>query len=449
MDFKTKPYEHQEECFNLIKDKPYYALFLEPGLGKTKIALDVITYRKCESKNYRALVVCPNTITENWLQEICTHSNLQATTLTGGKKRRLVNLSHEKDLYIINYEGVSTIKDALEQKKFDLLVLDESHYVKSHKSIRSKACFVLSKTIPHRLLLTGTPVMNNPLDIFAQFRCLNPVIFGNSFYRFRAYYAVMGGYGNYQVIKWINMNIFKRRLFSCAVRKTKEECLDLPEQLYQTIKVVMPDEQKEVYKSLKDHFIAEYRDSPVVASVVLTRLIRFSQITAGFTKDVEGVEHAFTKNPKINWLVEFISNLDNTRQLVVFTRFRREISMLEQELRNNDINFVSLHGDTTERLDKINKFNNDNSIKVFITNTATGGLGINLTAATYAVFLTNDYSYGNRVQAEDRIHRIGQDKNVTYIDVLMEHSIDSSIHRILNKKQSLSDMVMKDIIRMV
>ena len=449
MDFKTTPFAHQCECYELIKDKSYYALFLEPGLGKTKITLDTISYRKKSNRLYTTLVVCPNTIIENWLQEISIHSYLSGVILNGTRKRRLDRLSHENDIYIINYEGVSTVLKALEEKRFDLIVLDESQYVKGHTSNRSKACYYLAQGITDKFLLTGTPVTNNPLDLFAQYRILNPLIFGTNFFRFKYHYAIFGGFGNYQVIKWINMDKFKKKIFACAVRKTKEECLDLPEKLYQTIKVPMPPEQREVYDNLKLQFISEFKDSTILATAVLTRLIRFSQITAGFTKDVEGEEHAFKDNPKINWLIDFINNLEVRRKIVVFCRFVCEIKMVEEALRNNGTKYVSVYGAIKDRLEKINDFNRNEDIRVFVTNPETGGLGINLTAATYSIFMSNNYKFGDRIQAEDRIHRIGQDKNVTYIDVLMINSIDIAISRILKSKQKLADMVVGDVIRML
>lgn len=451
MDFKTVPFEHQLECYERIKNVPYFALFLEPGLGKTKIALDIASYRKERDGIYTTLVVCPNTITENWFQETLVHSYLSPALLVGTRSKRLVSLSNEHDIYMINYESVPRLEKELALKNFNLLVLDESHYVKNPKSNRAKACFKLSQKIPDKLILTGTPIMNNPLDIFGQYRCLNPLIFGTSFYKFRAHYAVMGtyGYDKYNVKRWINMELFKRRIFSCAVRKTKDECLDLPDKLYQIIKVDMPDEQKKIYRELKENFISEFKDSIIAATSILPRLMRFSQITAGFTKDVEGVEHAFKENPKINWFVDFMSELGTNHKVVVFTRFRREITMVEQALSEINIAYVSLHGGTNERMQRINNFNKDPSIRVFITNPETGGIGINLTSATYAVFLSNSYKYGDRIQAEDRIHRIGQDRNVTYIDILMSNSVDSAIHNALKRKASLADMVIGDVVKIL
>ena len=446
---KTKPFKHQQECFDLIKGREYYGLFAEPGLGKTKIALDIISYHAQAGARYRALVVCPNTLVENWADEIIKHSDLSYILLTGSRGKRLTRLTHEATVYVINYESTRILYKELRDKGFDYLVLDESTAVKNHKSLQSRACYDISTSVTRRLLMSGTPIMNSPLDIFAQYKVLDPLIFGISYYRFRNRYDVMGGFMNKQAIQWKNMDSFKRKVWACAVRKTKDECLDLPDKLYQVVHIDLTEEQKTVYKKLKEDFIYEFKDVTVTAPIMLTRLMRFSQITAGFTKDVEGIEHEFKDNPKVSWLVDFINNLDVASKVVVFCRFRREIQMVEDALRKNNVPSVSVHGGVKDRIERVKQFNTSKDIKVFIGQIQTAGVGINLTSASYCVFMSNSYSYGERIQAEDRTHRIGQTKNVTYIDLLARGTIDLGIHRALRRKESLAAMVTGDLIKMV
>ncbi len=450
MYFKTNCFKHQYECFTAVKDLQFHALLLEPGLGKTKITLDVITYRKINNPNYKTLVVCPNTLVENWRDETLKHSFLKPVPLMGASARKIPAVYTDGDVYITNYEATRTdLKMHLLKKKFDLIVLDESTAVKNPSSQQSIACFELSRHIKDKLILTGTPIMNNPLDIYGQYRILNTDIYGRNFYWFKNRYAVMGGYLDKQVVRWVNMVEFREKLHSCATQLTKDECLDLPEKLYQVIRLEMPDEQKKVYKDLKTGFIAEYRDEIITAPVVLTRLMRFSQITAGFCKTTEGEEYAFSKNPKIDWLVDFVQNLAFNRKVVAFCRFTYEIKMVEKALREAGIQFVTVQGGVKNRIDLVNRFNDDSSVRVFVGQLQTSGMGITLTGANYAVFMSNSYSYGERVQAEDRIHRIGQDKNCTYIDLLIKGSIDSSIHNTLERKESLSTLATKKLIGMV
>jgi SNF2 family DNA or RNA helicase len=449
MYFKTNPFQHQRECLEEVGDKPFFAFLLEPGLGKSKVAIDLIANRKLKHGSYQTLVVAPNTLVDNWVDEIIKHSDLTYTSLTGTRKRRLDNLTQTKDIYIINYEGTRLLWRDLIDKRFSCLVLDESTCVKNVKAKQSKACYEIAKSVDHKYILTGTPIMNNPLDIYGQYRILNPNIFGTSFYHFKYRYAIWGGYNNYQVVKWVNMKEYKDLVGRYAIHRTKEQCLDLPAKLYQVVKLDLPDEQAKVYLSLKKGFIAEFRDAVVSAPVVLTRLIRFSQITAGFTKDVEGVEHAFEKNPKIEWLLDFIHNLGPDKKVVVFCRFTNEIRLLESALDGSGVEYVRVSGEVKDRIPRVKRFNTDPNIRVFIGQLQTTGVGINLTAASYVVFMTNSYSYGERVQAEDRCHRIGQSKNVTYIDLLYRNTVDISIHRTLRNKESLANMVTKDLVRMV
>jgi SNF2 family DNA or RNA helicase len=433
-----------------MKGKDYWGLFAEPGLGKTKIVLDILTYNKTVAKKGgTALIVCPNTLVENWAEEVVKHSDLSFIMLTGTRANRVRKLELDADVYIINYEATRRLTRELMERKFRFLVLDESTSVKNFKSQQSKACYDISTTTPRRFILSGTPIMNSPLDLFAQYKILSPLIFGTSFYRFRNRYAVMGGYMNKQAIQWKNLDGLKQLAYTCATRKTKKECLDLPDKLYQVIKVDLPDEQKEVYKKLKEDFIYEYRELTVTAPIMLTRLMRFSQITAGFTKDVEGIEHGFKKNPKIDWLINFLNELHSDRKVVIFCRFRHEIKMVEEALRKARVKHVSVHGGTGDRLDCINKFNKDKDIRCFVGQLQTAGIGINLTSASYCVFLSNSYSYGDRVQAEDRTHRIGQENNVTYIDVLARGTIDERMHKVLRKKESLANLVVDDLINLV
>lgn len=455
---KTKPFAHQQECFDLMKDRGFYALFAEMGLGKTKIVLDILSYNREENPALRALVVCPNTLVENWADEIVKHSDLTYALITGPKEKRVRELARGGVcVYVINYEGVrcrdlqrpDKFFKALKSMKFDYLVLDESTAVKNHKSQQSKSCYEISLTAKRKIIMTGSPIMNSPLDIFAQYKILDTSIFGHNFYRFRARYAILGGYMNKLAIGWKNTHDLKLRIFTCAVRKTKAECLDLPDKLYQVVKLDMTKQQAEIYKKLKEEFIYEFKDVVVTAPIMLTRLMRFSQITAGFTKDVEGIEHVFEKNNKIDWIINFINELDPERKVIIFVRFKREIKMLEEALYLHNIQSVSVHGGVKDRIGLVEKFNTDKETRVFIGQIQTTSQGINLTSASYCIFMSNSYSYGDRIQAESRPHRIGQTSNVTYIDLLMRNSIDVNVFRSLIKKESLASMITGDLKKMV
>lgn len=444
---KTQLFKHQSDAVSNLIKKDYWALFFDPGTGKTLTMIGFIDFHKAKNPSFRALVVCPNTLVENWEDEVIKHSSLLPITLLGSREKRLKSMKKEADVYIINYDSVPKLWRDLMNERYDCIIFDESQFVKNHRADRSTASYNLSLTIAKRFILTGTPIMNNPLDIFSQYKCLNPAIFGTNYFRFRARYAIMGGFDNKIVTKYINTGEMRQRIFACATRITKEDCLDLPEKLYSVIRFDLPEEQARVYQSLKKEFLAEYNSNIITAQVMVVRLTRFSQITAGFTKDIEDMEHSFRTNPKTEWLINFVK--EQGQKVIVFCRFIKEIKMLKVALEAEGIAHTEIYGDITDRIERVKMFNETPECKVFIAEIRTGGVGINLTSAAYAVFFSNSYSYGERVQAEDRIHRIGQTKNVTYIDLLMRGTVDEGIHRTLSKKGSLAGMVIDDIVKLV
>lgn len=440
-------FEHQSRCIDLAYDRPYYGLLLDMGLGKTRIVIELIKRYKTRDPGFRTLVVAPNTILDNWSEEVAKWSTLRCVILRGSKKKRLelLHSSRLADIYVINYEALKLLEDDLKEAKYSMCVLDECQKVKNARAQQSKSAFKIGQTVPRRLILSGTICPNSPLDLFGSFKFLSPFILGFSFYKFRSQYAIMGGYGGYQVKQWINLNKLHDIIYKYAVRYRKEDCLDLPDKLYETVKVEMPKEQRGIYDTLKKSFIVAFKDGHITAPQVLTRLLRFSQITAGFAKLENGQEIAFTDSPKLQWLREFLEDLPKDKKVVVFIRFIKELQNVQNVLNDLKIKHVSIYGGVTgqDRQDNVRQFNQDAHLRVLIGQLDTAGLGINLTAAHYCVFLSNNYNYGARIQCEDRLHRIGQDKNVTYFDIIMKDSIDEAIIKALKMKQSLAEYVVE------
>lgn len=448
MVIKTAFLKHQAEEIELIKNKSYWGLLFDCGTGKTLTTLGIIEERKKRFPKYKTLVVVPKTLIENWQEEIVKHTDFSSIAVLGSLAFRTRTLKENVDIYLINYEGVRIIPDELIAKKFDLIVCDESQNLKGYTTLQSKATYRVAMSCPHRLILTGTPIHNGPLDCFGQYRVLSPDIFGSSYYKFRARYALMGGFLGKQVLTYINMKDFKDRILRCSSIRRKEEVLDLPPRTYETICLDLPDEQLRMYKQLRDVFITECNSSIVTAPVVLTRLIRFSQITAGFYKDITGKEVSYAKNLKHEWLIEWLK--EHGHKTVVFVRFIKELKDLEQALRGRGISFVSVYGDTSDRIGVVGNFNQSSDVQVFIGQLDTAGQGINLQTASYCVFLSNNYSYGDREQAESRIHRQGQKAlNCTYIDVVFRDTIDQKVLKILKKKGSLAGMLTNDLVKVV
>ena len=437
-------FKHQIEAIEKAYNQRCFALFLECGLGKTRCVIELV-------KRYsrQTLVVAPNTILENWRDEVEKFSDLKCVVLQGTKAKRCKLLKEPADIFVINYEALRTIIDELIKMNFFLMVCDESTKIKGYKTLQGKAACKLGQTVPYRLILTGTPITNSPLDMFGQYKFLNPHIFGFSFYKFKTRYALWGGYGSYTVKEYINLDELQRKVYQCAIRMRKRDCLDLPDKLYQRHLVDLTKQQRYLYDLLKRDFIAEIEGKQVTAPYVLTRLIRFSQITAGFIKDAEGTEIDFEGNPKLEWLREFIEGLPHDEKVVIFCKFIKEIENLQRLLKSMDIEHISVYGATPQALRQgfINTFNKSLICRVFIGQVETSGIGINLQSARYCVFLSNSYSHGSRLQCEERLHRIGQARNVTYIDVLARQTIDETVLECLKSKGELAYRVIEEMRR--
>lgn len=433
-------YPHQKQIIKAALRKKAFAIFSDCGTGKTRCVIELIKL----NMPCRALVIAPNSVLENWEEEVKEWSSLAPVILRGSKTRRMSLLSSEADIYILNYEALRILEQELINKKFDYIIADEIQKLKGYKSLQSKAAFRIGQRVPYRLGLTGTPITNNPCDIFGEYRFLDPFIFGFSFYRFKNRYAISGGYMNKQIVSYINMDELHDKVHSIAIRVKKEDCLSLPQKIYQIYHINLTDEQRRVYTDLRKEFISEIKGRTITAPYVLTRLMRLSQITAGFIKDESAREINFDSNPKLKWLKDFIEDLPKDEKVVIFFRFIKELRNLQALFTAMNIKFTEMYGATKDRQDRINKFNKGDT-RIFLGQIETSGIGINLHSARYCVFLSNSYSHGTRIQAEERLHRIGQTRDVVYLDILARHTVDETILKCLKNKADLAMTILEEV----
>jgi len=448
--FKSNPppFKHQKICFNFLK-RNEAALFLEMGTGKTRIVIDALSYRIEKKQIKKFLYVCPISLIDNTLEEFGKFSpikDLDIVSVTGNGKHKRRILSDESHTgYIINYESLRPLINYLLKYNFDCIVCDESSRIKNPFAKRSKALHILGQRAKYKYIMTGTPITETPIDIFSQYKFLDPTIYGDSFYGFKAQYAIMGGYENHEVVGYKNLEELNKKMYSIAIRFTKEDCLDLPEKVYETRKFELSKEEAALYKEMKDNLIIELKNGDkITATILLTKMLRLSQITSGFLKNEEGKEIDIKKASKLNGLSELIEDIPDKKKIVIWCRFRHEIFAIQKLLSSKGISFVSFFGDTpqSERQAHIKEFYN--KARVFIGNPQTGGLGINLTCANYVIFYSNDYSLNQRLQAEDRTHRIGQKSKVTYVDLLAKGTIDEVIYKLLRDKKELAKTITKE-----
>ena len=429
----------------------------EMGCGKTLTTIAVAGALYNLGKIDRVLVVAPTSVCSVWPHDLNQFATFpwEARVLLGDKKKRLKALNELENwpfkalrIAVINYESTHRegIFEALAAYKPDLIVCDESQRIKNPSAAQSKALHKLGDAAPFRMILSGTPVQNNAVDLYSQYRFLDPAVYGANFYAFKNRYCIMGGYGQHQIVGYRNMDELVEKEHSVAYRVTKEECLDLPQQTFINRYVQFTDAEQSIYEQLrKSSFLELETGENVTATTILTMYLRLMQLTGGFLTADESTRPKQVNTAKLDALADIVDDyvVDAGKKLVIFARFRAEIAAIENLLRLRKIQYGSIYGDVPmeERGKIVDDFQTNPDTKVFVAQIQTAGLGITLHAASTAVFYSYDYNYANYAQALARIHRIGQHLPVTYIHLVVDGSIDEKILAALENKEDMAKTV--------
>ena len=457
-DFKTKPFDHQRKAFYMSRDKKAFALLMEQGTGKTKVIIDNAAYLYAKGEITSIVVIAPNGVHRNWLKEIdihmpdwCIRNSFYYSS--GMNKKRIeeydavLGSSECLKIFTFNVEAFTSPKAIYYMQKIlvsnkVMLVVDESSRIKRPGAKRTKIITKFGKQADFKRIMTGTPVTKGPEDVFSQLKFLDPQILGyDSFYSFRARYCVMGGFENKQIISYQNIDELTRNIEGHSFRVLKKDCLDLPAKIYQRHYVEMTAKQSKLYQTMKKSFVAELEGNMIEAPEAITRLLRLQQILCGWFPSEGSVTQIDDKNPRIEALKEILSDIDS--KVIIWARFKADLRAIERAL--GDL-AVSYHGDVTSdaREVAVDRFQNDPTIRYFIGQPQSGGIGLTLTAADYAIYYSNSFDLEQRMQSEDRCHRIGTKNNVTYIDIETRKSVDSKIIKALREKKNLADVITKD-----
>lgn len=429
----------------------------EMGCGKTLTTIAVAGALYNLGKIDRVLVVAPTSVCSVWPHDLNQFATFpwEARVLLGDKKKRLKALNELENwpfkalrIAVINYESTHRegIFEALAAYKPDLIVCDESQRIKNPSAAQSKALHKLGDAAPFRMILSGTPVQNNAVDLYSQYRFLDPAVYGANFYAYKNRYCIMGGYGQHQIVGYRNMDELVEKEHSVAYRVTKEECLDLPQQTFINRYVQFTDAEQAIYEQLrKSSFLELETGENVTATTILTMYLRLMQLTGGFLTADESTRPKQVNTAKLDALADIVDDyvVDAGKKLVIFARFRAEIAAIENLLRLRKIQYGSIYGDVPmeERGKIVEDFQTNPDTKVFVAQIQTAGLGITLHAASTAVFYSYDYNYANYAQALARIHRIGQRLPVTYIHLVVDGSIDEKILAALENKEDMAKTV--------
>jgi SNF2 family DNA or RNA helicase len=457
--FKTKPFDHQRKAFYMSRDSETFALLMEQGTGKTKVIIDNAAYLYGAGKINCMVVIAPNGVHRNWIRkEIPEHlpdwCPYESVYYYSGMKKKdterfeEVMSTHDKmKVFTFNVEAfvsknaVNLINKIMLANQV-LLVVDESSRIKRPGAQRTKVITKLSNLCKYRRIMTGTPVTKGPEDIYSQFKFLDPQILGyDSFYSFKARYCIMGGFENKQIVAYQNVDELTKNIEGHSFRVLKKDCLDLPDKIYQRYPVELSEKQRKLYDQMRKTYIAELEGEQIDAPATITRLLRLQQIVCGWFPTETEVKPIEDKNPRLNALLEILSDIDS--KVIIWARFKADLKAIEHALGSLA---VAYHGEVSNdaRADAVERFQNDPKIRYFVGQPQSGGIGLTLTAADYAVYYSNSFDLETRLQSEDRCHRIGTKNNVTYIDLEAPKTVDTKIIKALRSKKNLADVITKD-----
>jgi SNF2 family DNA or RNA helicase len=461
---KIKLWKHQRDGVHQALKQRDFALFYEMGCGKSATTINILRQHYASNNRImRTLILGPIVIMENWRREFMAHSNVgpYVQILKGSEKARIKTFNFYKDtkpapIFITNYEALN-MKELLQELlnwRPEILVCDESQRLKNPTAKRSKYAAMLSDVTKHNYILSGTPILNSAMDIFAQYRVLDRgETFGRNFRLFQAKYFYDENAGmppQKHFPKWSTregvLEEFNRLIYNKAMRVTKDECLDLPPLVRTIIPVELGAEQRRVYEEMKKEFIAYLNTGEaVVAQVAITKALRLQQIVSGYVKTEEGEEVQLKENPRLDALQDILEDRAAAEKIIIWACFHENYEQLAGVCRKLGLDFVELHGGVPSKMRQhhIDRFQTDPACRIMIANAGAGGVGINLTAASSMIFYSRTFSLEHDLQAEARNHRGGSEihKKITRIDLLAEGTIDQLVLEALQSKMDLSSKI--------
>lgn len=492
--FKTPPYPHQQEGFDLAKDRKFFALFWEMGLGKTKTALDIAAWKYATHRINAILVVTLNGVHRNWVRkEAPVHLGVDYDAafwnpgIVEYGMRGILD-SPKLILVTINFDSVHTKNgkkfcERLLNQRRTLMVIDESHCIKTPSSKRTRAIITLGKKAVSRMIMTGTPVANSPLDVFKQMEFLDKNILGEKNYTaFKRRYAIMqdidflDGYHKrddngklmynsdgspvmtpiQEIVGYRDVEKIKTLMQPHSSRKTKDDCLKLPDKVYRRHSFILPDKYRRAYKQMAKEALIELRSGGrVTAKIALSKIIRLQQLICGFVVpdgsdllDLDVVGEAFDSvNPRLNALLDVLEEVQG--KCIIWVNFRYSIMEIERTLvqkygRDAVATFSGMTSDDARDKAEDNFQDPVNPLRFLIAQPQAGGTGRTFTQARDVIYWSNSYNLIHRLQSEDRAHRIGQTGTVTYTDLEALDTIDEKIIEALIKKVDIAAEITGD-----
>ena len=474
MVFKTEPLHHQLAELQRSRDELVWALLWEQGCGKTKPTIDTAAYLFNRGAINGLLVVSLSSVAAKWAKdEIPKHlpDHVQRrVVLWGGSASKLekqlqeLTMVEPMKLHVLcmNIESLRTERGFKAAQRFlmghaAMMVVDESTIIKNPKATQTRCCTKLGQLAKYRRILNGTPITQSPLDAFAQFEFLQHGALGcTTYYGFRNQYAVLkkrylNGRSFDEVVSYQRLNDLQSRMAAMSSRVLKKDCLDLPDKVYDTRYVELTPVQRRYYDQLRDEALAELGDGTAVAApLAITCLLRLRQALCNLAPTPEGgTRPVDATDPRLSELMSIIEQTGEEQKVVIWGTFTESLRVIGTKLKEEygaDACAV-IYGavDKETRHEAVTKFQDPaSSLRFIVANPATLGVGVDLYASSLVIYYNNDWSLYQRLQSEDRTHRVGQTQKVTYIDLVAPDTVDLKIRNALLEKGKLAGMVTGD-----
>ena len=461
----TMPYQHQMEALKRAWGLNGFAYFLEMGTGKSKIIVDEIVNLIERDMIDIAIIVAPNNVHVNWKSELLKHGPVaydkwaiqiwrSGVSLEKKEKETIAILESGKVLiFLINIEALSTpggqkyVHRLLHVKQRGYMAIDESHKIKTPTAARTKACIALGGMAKIRRIATGTEAEEGLENLYSQFRFLDINIIGqNSFTSFKHMYCIenqnqkVTGQIYRSIVGYQNKDHLAKKIAPYIYQKRKKECLDLPDKVYVTHEIDLTKEQHHIYTKLKQELLYELETGKLVdATLAITRMIRLQQVLCGHLNSSDDPKQSeYIPSNRANFVSEIVEEASG--KVIIFCRFIKDVEIINTELDRAGIGSLGLSSlvEGRDRIALIDKWRQEPSLKALVMTISTGGTGLTLNEANTTIFYSNAWSSTDRIQAEDRNHRIGQHDKVTYHDIIVPRYIDHQLLLALLAKRNVA-----------
>lgn len=441
---KTEAWLHQKQAFWFSKDIPSVMLAMDMGTGKSKVAIDLVV----NSGAKKVLILCPVSVLRVWPREFKIHAGEHCDVLSvRGNIAARVRAAEElfatsgKSCVVVvtNYEGAyrQPFHDWSVAQDWDYVICDESHRIKSANGVYSKYAAKVGRSAKNRLALTGTPMGQSPLDVFGQYRFLDPSVYGKSFVAFKNRYAISGGYGGHEIVGYQREEELAEKFYSIAFR-VDASVLDLVPPTDVERGCELSPSARKLYTALEQDLYAEMSDGEVTISNVLTKLLRLQQITGGaVTVDGKGIE--VVDDAKANLLAEMLEEI-GPEPVVVFCRFVHDLDVVASVASELGRTYGELSGRRGDALDENARMSE--GIQVAAVQIQAGGVGVDFTRSRYGIYYSLGFSLVDYQQSRKRLHRPGQEHHVTFVHLVAENTVDEKVYRALADRKKVIDYVL-------